>query len=68
MEEYFQTFFQIIIFWKKVWKQSFMRNDWHLYQVLRYPRKRAKQKIKNINSFTSTPLTHIEPMSYFGPL
>ena len=48
MEEYFQTFFQVIMAWKNVWKHSFMGNDWYLYQVKQD--KQDKQIVKNISS------------------
>ena len=42
MEEYFQNFYQAITAWKNIWKHSFMGNDYQLYSVLRYSRKRDK--------------------------
>ena len=34
MDEYFQTFSQVIMARKNVWKYSINSNDWHLYPVL----------------------------------
>ena len=51
MEEYFQTFSQVEVAWKNVRKHSLMSSDWIISSLeLKYIRKQAKQKIKNIST------------------